>query len=175
MTNSTQGQHVVTIAAWESVNRFLAQEARLLDDKDWDAWLALYAADAEYWVPAWDSDGTLVTDPTKHVSLIYYRNRGGLEDRVFRIRTGRSASSTPLARTMHLFQLLEVSETGNVVNARTNWRVDSVTDHDVRSYFGTAFYTLKPHPDNHQSWLIQAKKTVLLNDRIDQVLDVFHI
>lgn len=164
--------HTVTMAAWHSVVRFLGQEAKLLDDKDWDAWLALYSPDVDYWVPAWDSDGTLVTDPTKHVSLIYYKNRGGLEDRVFRIRTGRSASSTPLARTSHQCQLIDLSEPGDVVLARTNWVVHSVTDHQVRTYFGTAHYTLKPHND---SWLIHAKKTIVLNDRIDQVLDVFHI
>ena len=31
---------------------FLYREARALDDKDWDAWLACYAADAEFWVGA---------------------------------------------------------------------------------------------------------------------------
>nr|ART36229.1 C454 [uncultured bacterium] len=160
----------VNAATWHSVVRFLGQEAKHLDDKDWDAWLALYALDAEYWIPSWDSDGTLITDPTKHVSLIYYKNRGGLEDRIFRIRTERSASCTPLARTCHQFQLLEVNEEAGVLHARTNWRVDGVTDHEVRSYFGTAYYTFAP---NGESFLIAAKKTVVLNDRIDQVLDVY--
>ncbi len=31
MTTNAQAQHVVTVAAWDSVNRFLAQEAKLLD------------------------------------------------------------------------------------------------------------------------------------------------
>ncbi len=163
-------RYTTTVDAWHSVLRFLGQEARYLDDKDWDAWLALYALDVEYWIPAWDSDGTLVTDPTKHVSLIYYKNRGGLEDRVFRIRTGRSASCTPLARTSHQFQLVDLSEAGGVVKARTNWVVHTVAEHEVRSYFGTAHYTLVPNAD---SWLIQAKKTIVMNDRIDQVLDVY--
>lgn len=157
-------------ATWHSVVRFLGQEAKLLDDKDWDAWLALYALDAEYWIPSWDSDGTLVTDPTRHVSLIYYKNRGGLEDRVYRIRTGRSASSTPLARTCHTCQVIDVIQSEGAIKVQTNWRVDSDTDHEARSYFGTAYYTLVPQGD---SWLIQSKKVVVLNDRIDQVLDVY--
>lgn len=157
-------------ATWHSVVRFLGQEAKHLDDKEWDAWLALYSPDVEYWIPSWDSDGTLVTDPARHVSLIYYRNRGGLEDRVYRIRTGKSASCTPLARTCHQYQVIDVSEADGVVQVRTNWTVDSVTDHEVRSYFGTAYYTLASQGD---SWLIQSKKTVVLNDRIDQVLDVY--
>ncbi|TBR12667.1 MAG: benzene 1,2-dioxygenase [Rugosibacter sp.] len=163
--------HVATThAAWHSVVRFLGQEAKHLDDKNWDAWLELYAPDVDYWIPAWDSDGTLVTDPTKHVSLIYYKNRGGLEDRIFRIRTGRSASSTPLARTCHQFQLIELTESEGLLKARVNWRVDSVMDHEVRSYFGTAYYTLAAEGSG---FLIKAKKTVVLNDRIDQVLDVY--
>lgn len=105
---------VDSAATWHSVTRFLAQEAKHLDDKNWDAWLTLYSPDAEYWIPAWDSDGTLVTDPTRHVSLIFYKNRGGLEDRVYRIRTGKSAASIPLARTCHQFQLIDVTESGGV-------------------------------------------------------------
>jgi benzoate/toluate 1,2-dioxygenase beta subunit len=31
-------------------------------------------------MPAWDDDGTLVTDPQREISLIWYGNRGGLED-----------------------------------------------------------------------------------------------
>ena len=34
-------------ATWQSVVRFLGQEAKHLDDKDWDAWLALYSPDVE--------------------------------------------------------------------------------------------------------------------------------
>jgi benzoate/toluate 1,2-dioxygenase beta subunit len=45
----------VTLSA-EDVRQFVYREARFLDDKEWESWLALYAPDAEYWVPAWDDD-----------------------------------------------------------------------------------------------------------------------
>jgi len=32
------------------------REARLLDEQRWDDWLALYAEDCEYWMPAWKAD-----------------------------------------------------------------------------------------------------------------------
>ena len=38
---------------------FLYREARYLDDKRWNDWLELYAADAEFWMPAWDDDDKL--------------------------------------------------------------------------------------------------------------------
>ena len=47
----------------EDVRQFLHREARFLDDKEWESWLALYAPDVEFWMPAWDDDGQLVTDP----------------------------------------------------------------------------------------------------------------
>ena len=40
----------------EDVRQFLFRESRLLDDKDWDAWLSCYAPDAEFWMPSWDDD-----------------------------------------------------------------------------------------------------------------------
>ena len=80
------------------VEQFLYREARYLDDREFDKWLACYAPDSEFWMPAWDDDDTLVTDPQTEISLIYYNNRGGLEDRVFRIRTDRSTLSRCISR-----------------------------------------------------------------------------
>ena len=65
----------------EDVRQFLYREARFLDDKEWESWLALYAPDAEYWMPSWDDDDQLVTDPQTQISLIWYGHKGGLEDR----------------------------------------------------------------------------------------------
>ena len=52
--------------------------------------------------------GTLVTNPQREVSLIWYGNRGGLEDRVFRIKTERSGASTPEPRTAHMLSNIEI-------------------------------------------------------------------
>ena len=91
------------------VEQFLYREARYLDDREFDKWLECYAPDAEFWMPAWDDDDTLVTDPQREISLIYYNNRGGLEDRVFRIKTDRSsATSLPEPRTSHNISNVEI-------------------------------------------------------------------
>ena len=52
----------------------------------------MYAPDAVFWMPSWDDDDLLVENPQTEISLIYYGHKGGLEDRVFRIRTERSAA-----------------------------------------------------------------------------------
>ena len=93
----------------EDVRQFLFAEARALDDKDWDTWLAFYVPNAEFWMPSWDDDDKLVSDPQTEISLIYYGHRGGLEDRVFRIRTERSsATSLPEPRTSHNISNVEI-------------------------------------------------------------------
>ena len=73
--------------SYENVCAFLYREARLLDDRDWDNWLALYDENCTFWMPAWDDDGELTEDPQSQISLIWYGRRAGLEDRVYRIRT----------------------------------------------------------------------------------------
>ncbi len=93
----------------EEVQSFLYAEARALDDRDWDAWLAHYAPQATFHMPAWDDDDLLTEDPQREISLIYYGTKQGLEDRVFRIRTERSsATSLPEPRTSHNISNVEI-------------------------------------------------------------------
>lgn len=157
---------------WGKAQRFIAREALHLDARDWDAWLDLYHEKAEYLVPAWDDDGELTTDPQREISLIYYANRGGLEDRVFRIRTKRSSATMPAMRTCHQFTLLDVKPTDQGLAVRTNWSTHSFRENDITLYFGWAYYNLIPHNDD---WKIMRKKTVVLNDVAKTMMDVYSI
>ena len=96
--------------SYDAVRDFLYREARYLDDKQWDQWLELYAPDAEFWMPAWDDADQLVENPQTEISLIWYGNRSGLEDRVFRIRTERSSATIPDTRTSHNINNIEIVE-----------------------------------------------------------------
>jgi len=152
---------------------FLYAEARTLDDREWDAWLAFYAPDATFWMPAWDDDDQLVEDPQSEISLIYYARRDGLEDRIFRLKTERSSASTPEPRTSHNITNVEIlSQEGGEVKLRFNWHTLSYRYRILDSYFGTSFYTLDVSGDRP---LIKAKKVVLKNDYIHHVIDVHHI
>jgi benzoate/toluate 1,2-dioxygenase beta subunit len=152
---------------------FLYHEARLLDDRQWDEWLACYSPDAEFWMPAWDDNDTLTEDPQREISLIYYPNRDGLEDRVFRIKTERSSASTPEPRTAHFVSNLQVlSETAGQVELRFNWQTLSHRYKTTDLYFGTSFYRLDVSTDQP---LITRKKVVLKNDYIHQVIDIYHL
>ncbi len=162
----------------EQIAAFVYREARLLDDRDWDAWLACYAPKAVFWMPAWDDDDTLTADPQSAISLIYYPSREGLEDRVFRIKTERSGASLPEPRTAHNISNLEVlSQEGGRIELRFNWHTLSHRYKTTNSYFGTSFYTLDSSGLDTSGGqpLIVSKKVVLKNDYIHQVIDVYHI
>ena len=158
----------------EDVRQFLYREARCLDDKDWDGWLALYAPDVRFWMPAWDDDDKLVSDPAREVSLIYYAHKGGLEDRVFRIRTERSsATSLPEPRTSHNISNVEITEQIEAAcKLRFNWLTLNFRYKTTDTYFGTSYYTLDT---SGASPLITDKRVVLKNDYIHHVIDVYHI
>ncbi|URK86375.1 benzoate 1,2-dioxygenase small subunit (plasmid) [Rhizobium sp. RCAM05350] len=157
----------------ETVCAFLYREARLLDDREWDEWLTCYAKDVTYWMPAWDDDDQITEDPHAQISLIYYPSREGLEDRVFRIKTERSGASTPEPRTSHNVTNVEVlAERGDEVDVRYNFNTLNHRYKVTDNFFGTMFVTLRRSGDQ---LLISAKKIVLKNDYIRQVIDVYHI
>ena len=158
----------------EQVQQFLYREARALDDRDWDTWLACYAPDVEFWMPAWDDDGELTRDPQREVSLIYYPNKEGLQDRVFRIRTDRSsATSLPIPRTSHNISNVEIIEQGGgECRLRFNWVSFNFRYNITDTYFGTSFYTLDVSGEKP---LVKKKTVILKNDYIHHVVDIYHI
>ena len=158
----------------EQAQQFLYREARFLDDKEWDGWLAMYAPDAEFWMPAWDDDDKLVENPQTDISLIYYPHKGGLEDRVFRIRTERSsATSLPEPRTSHNINNVEILEQSNgLCRLRFNWLTFNFRYKTTDTYFGTSYYTIGTSGEQP---LIKNKRVVLKNDYIHHVIDIYHI
>ncbi|KAA3518292.1 benzoate 1,2-dioxygenase small subunit [Agrobacterium vitis] len=159
--------------SYHAICAFLYREARLLDDREWAEWLNCYATDASYWMPAWDDDDQLTEDPQSQISLIYYPNRDGLEDRVFRIQTERSSASTPEPRTSHNVTNVEVlADRGDEVDVRYNFLTLNHRYKVTDQFFGTTFVTLRQSGD---ALLIASKKIVLKNDYIRQVIDIYHI
>lgn len=158
----------------EDVRQFLYREARLLDDRRFDEWIECYREDAEFWMPAWDDRDTLTEDPQREISLIFYPNRGGIEDRVFRIKTDRSsATSLPEPRTGHNITNVEILERrGDELDVRFNWFTLYYRYQAVDTYFGTSFYTLDV---SGESPVITRKKVVLKNDYVHHVVDVYHV
>jgi len=159
--------------SYHDICAFLYREARLLDDRLWDEWLQCYSDNVEYWMPAWTDDDALTANPHTEISLIYYGNRKGLEDRVYRLKTERSSASTPEARTSHFIANVEVIEArADAIDLRYNWHTMSHRYQQTAQFFGTAFVTIDTIGETPK---ILKKTIVLKDDYIHQVIDIYHL
>lgn len=157
----------------DQIESFLFRESRLLDDQQWDEWLECYDPTARFWMPSWDDDGELISDPQREISLIYYPDRKGLEDRVFRIKTERSSATSPIARTSHNISNVEILEQdNNTVSVRFNWHTLSHRHKQDFSHYGYCMYRID---FSGSSPRIMDKYIVLKNDYIHQVIDIYNV
>lgn len=156
-----------------SVEQFLYHNAALCDAQDWDAYLDTFDENATMHIPQWESEHELADDPKTGLSLMYYPNRSGLEDRVFRIRTGKSAASTPLPRTVHsLSNVRPVLQEDGTCHVKVNWSTQFHRTGESGCFFGYCDYQLEWRDSD---WKITSKRTVVLNDKIFHVLDFYHV
>jgi benzoate/toluate 1,2-dioxygenase subunit beta len=149
----------------------LYREALLLDRGEWDAWLALYSEDAVFWMPAWRDEAAPISDPDSELSLIYYRGRRNLEERVWRARSGLSVASAPRPRVVHAVTNVLV-EPDNRVSASFCTQLYDVRAERTHAFFGRYEYRLRREAD---AWRIAMKKILLLNDVIPTVVDFYSI
>lgn len=151
----------------------LEDEGLLLDERRWDEWIALYAHDCEYWVPAWAGSGRLATSPEAEVSHIYYTDRSALQDRIVRFTSGTSPASRPLPRTAHLVNGVRLLEgSADEMRVRATWATHVYFPYrrESHAFFGISETTLARRD---AQWFIQRKKVVLLNDYIPTMLDIY--
>lgn len=97
----------------EDLVDFVYREAELLDERDYDAWLALFADDGRYWIPAQPDQ----TDARLHVSLML-EDKLLLKARIGRLAGDRTFSQQPGSRGQHILQRPSVT----------------LMDHDRREY-----------------------------------------
>ena len=156
------------------VAELIYREATLLDRHKWDDWIDLYTEDAVYWVPTWANEEETVTEPETQLNLIYLRNRGGLEDRVFRIESRDSYASVPLDRTVHVVGNVLVEEIdGDEVVAFANCLVHSYGKKGAQNRASLYDYTLRR--DDGGALRIARKKITLIDDRLEGPIDVYHL
>lgn len=158
------------------------REAHYLDNQNWDEWLAMFLEDCEYWVPAWKSEHQPTVDPKRELSLIYYSSRSGLEDRVWRVRSGKSVASTPMPRTHHVITNVLLDESAALpgttspesLRVLSNWTV-----HQYRTKYRTTdvLYGRYEHEfaKRDGEWRIARKKVILLNDTMPAALDYYSL
>jgi 3-phenylpropionate/cinnamic acid dioxygenase small subunit len=84
------------------IARFVYREARLLDEKRWDAWYELFTEDGHYWVPLTRDQ----PEAEMHTSLAY-EDRLLLRLRIERLRR-RPPSQHPESWSQHVLQAPEI-------------------------------------------------------------------
>ena len=162
------GADALTAAA-----ELIFREALCLDERRWDDWLALYDEKAEFWVPAWKSEHEPTSDPESEIALIYATSRVALEERVARVRSGRSAASSPLPRTAHaLSNLLVVPGEGLTVSSVATTHIYDTRRRESHVYFGRCEHRLV---DANGGLRIRRKKIVLLNDYLATAIDFYTV
>jgi 3-phenylpropionate/cinnamic acid dioxygenase small subunit len=156
-----------------AAEELILREAALLDEKKWREWLALYEEDAVFWMPAWASEYETTSDPEQELNLVYLKGRAHLEDRVFRIETGDSFASVPMARTAHVVGGVLLGELqGLEVDARAGWHVHAFGPQGTIDRGGWYDYRLRQTQDGLR---IARKKVTMIDDKLVGPVDIFHV
>lgn len=137
---------------------FVVNEAQLLDTRQYDAWNALFAPEAIYWVPL----SAEQPDGVQHVSHLY-------EDellrrlRIERLRSPRAFSQQPPSRCQHVLQTPVVEQfdlDAGCFATRTPFHYAEARDGEVTMLVGTARHRLVRHEG---ALKIALKRVDLLN------------
>lgn len=155
------------------VTNLINRDSTLLDRREWDAWIDLYTEDAVYWVPSWANEEETTDDPELQLNLIYMHNRGGLEDRVFRIESRDSYASVPLDRTVHVVgNVLVGEEKGGEIEATANCIIHTYGKKGSLTRASLYDFTLRRVDGGLK---ISRKKITFIDDRLEGPIDVYHL
>jgi 3-phenylpropionate/cinnamic acid dioxygenase small subunit len=158
------------------IEQFLYREARLLDERRFDEWLALLTDDIRYWMGARSnryplrSKAIAILDPTRYIEddmarddelAILDETKPTLAGRVARLDTGMAWAEDPPSRTRHLITNIELApgHQGSEVQVHSNFLVyRSRGETEVDFYVGTRCDLLR-RADG--AWKLAARKATL--------------
>ena len=136
---------------------FLIHEALLLDQRRFGEWMALFAEDGTYWVPAVPCQQS----PLDQASL-FYDDRELMRTRVERLEHPRIHVQTPPSRTAHLVGSVVIEKAdaaGECVVGSTVIMVE-YRDEQQRLFAGRQHHRLRREGT---SWRIVQKRVDLIN------------
>ncbi len=122
------------------VEQFLYRQAGLLDDKDWQGWIDLFAADGIYWMPPDRSYKTWDGQPA-----IFAEDKNLMTVRMKRVLHPDAWSQRPLWGTNHVVGNVIVekeSANGDVV-VRSRFHMMELRRDTVRHFAGSYVHQLK--------------------------------
>jgi benzoate/toluate 1,2-dioxygenase subunit beta len=148
--------------AREQVERFIYDEAQLMDEHRYDEWLALWTDDALYWVPS----GRDEIDPKREISLIY-DDRVRLQVRIARLKSGFAHAQEPKSRMRRVVSniVIEETETGEIL-VQSNFLLAELRRGKQDLFAGRTMHRLRPH---NERFKLVSKKVLLVNN--DEYID----
>jgi 3-phenylpropionate/cinnamic acid dioxygenase small subunit len=124
----------------QELARFVRHEARLIDEKRFDEWYALFTDDAHYWVPAVHDQKSPLTE-----NSLAYEDKLLLQLRLERLRSPLAYSQKPSSRSLHVLQEPEVEKRDDAngeFQTRTPFMYTETKGDDSQRYAATAWHTL---------------------------------
>jgi 3-phenylpropionate/cinnamic acid dioxygenase small subunit len=139
---------------------FVVREARLLDEKRYDEWNALFAEDAIYWVPLVPGQPEGL-DHTSHL----YEDKLLRDLRIERLKSPRAFSQQPPTRSLHLLQTPTV-EPGDAARpdehlVRTVFQYTESQGDELNTFAGVCWHRLVV--DAQGALRIRLKRVDLIN------------
>ena len=146
----------------EQVERFIYDEAQLMDEHRYDEWLALWTDDALYWVPSGRDD----IDPKREISLIY-DDRVRLQVRIARLKSGFAHAQEPKSRMRRIVSNIVIEETENgEILVQSNFLLVELRRGKQDLFAGRTMHRLRPYDG---SFKLVSKKVLLVNN--DEYID----
>lgn len=130
------------------VEQFLYTEAQLLDDRQFDKWLALFSEDAEYVAPVISYE-----EEPKHIAAaegfaIFDDDRRYLGMRIARLASDYAHAEQPPSITRHTISNVRVEESDDSLTVRSNFIVfQGRSDGSELFFVGERVDTLNPVDD----------------------------
>lgn len=140
----------------QEVELFLMHEARLLDERRFDEWMALFTEDGTYWAPARPGQ-----ESPDDESSLFYDDRRLMATRIARLNHPGMHSQNPPSRCCHLVSnvLVEQVDEKEIIVTSNAIMVEYRQD-DQRVFAGKNTHRLV---ESGATFLIASKKVELIN------------
>ena len=123
------------------LEEFLIRQAELLDRRDWDEWIDLFADDGVYWMPLNEDQQDAENYPS-----IFFEDKALMTARVGRLRDTNAWGQQPLTRTVHLIGNVRLdgaaSRNGEII-VRSNFTMAEFRRDVLRHHAGTYTHHLR--------------------------------
>ena len=162
--------HSVVVAAdlQQRVEQFLFNQSELLDEKQWAAYIELFAADGVYWMPVTPEQTEWLDSPS-----IFAEDRQMMEIRMGRVTHPNAWSQAPQWGTSHLVGSVVIeSVTDTEISVRSRFQMMELRRDTTRHFAGT--YRHKLQRVGHD-FKIEVQRVDLLNGQapFDYVLQIW--